>query len=62
MTQARRLRRMAWLTAHAPGPVETSHFKEESRFTHFRPDGPRHVYRRRGKRFTDACVDERDRF
>jgi hypothetical protein len=28
----------------------------------FRPDGRRRVYRRRGERFADACVLERDRF
>jgi hypothetical protein len=32
-------------------------FTDEPRFTLFRPDG-----RRRGERFTDACVLERDRF
>jgi hypothetical protein len=35
---------------------------DESRFTLFRPDGRRRAYRRRGKRFADACVLERDRF
>ena len=28
----------------------------------FLPDGRRRVYRRRGERFADACVLERDRF
>ena len=28
----------------------------------FRPDGRRRVYQHGGKRFADACVDERDRF
>ena len=37
-------------------------FTDESRFTLFRPDGRRLVYRRRGERFADACVLERDRF
>ena len=49
LTQARRLRRMAWLTAHAP-------------FTLCRADSRRRVYRRRGERFADVCVVERDRF
>ena len=35
---------------------------DESRFTPFRTDGRRRVYRRRGERFADACVHERDRF
>ena len=37
-------------------------FSDESRFTLFRPDGRRHVYRSRGERFSDACVLERDMF
>ena len=35
---------------------------DESRFTLYRSDGRRRVYRRRGERYTDACVVERDRF
>ena len=66
LTQARRLRRMAWLTAHAPRlfPMRQwrrVHFTDESRFTLYRADGRRRVYRRRGERFADACVVERDR-
>ena len=38
------------------------HFSDESRFTLYRADGRRRVYRRRGERFADACVVERDRF
>ena len=37
-------------------------FTDESRFTLYRADGRRRVYRRRGERFADACVVERDRF
>ena len=37
-------------------------FTDEARFTLFRPDGRLRVYRRRGERFADACVLERDRF
>ena len=67
LTQARRLRRMAWLTAHAPRlfPMRQWRrvlFTDESRFTLYRADGRRRVYRRRGERFADACVVERDRF
>ena len=65
-TQARRLRRMAWLTAHVPRlfPMRQWRrvlFTDESRFTFYRADG-RRVYRHRGERFADACVVERDRF
>ena len=35
---------------------------DESRFTLYRADGRRRVYRRRGEHFADACVVERDRF
>ena len=67
LTQARRLRRMTWLTAHAPRlyPMRQWRrvlFTDESRFTLYRADGRRRVYRRRGERFADACVVERDRF
>ena len=67
LTQARRLRRMAWLTAHAPRRFPMRQwrrvlFTDESRFTLFRPDGRHRIYRRRGERFTDACVVEWDRF
>ena len=37
-------------------------FTDESRFTLCRADGRRRVYPRRGERFADACVVERDRF
>ena len=58
---------MAWLTAHAPRlfPMRQWRrvlFTDESRFTLYRADGRRRVYRRRGERFSDACVVERDRF
>ena len=49
LTQARRLRRMAWLTAHAPRlfPMRQWRrvlFTDESRFTLYRADGRRRVY------------------
>ena len=67
LTQARRLRRMAWLMAHAPRLFLMRQwrqvlFMDESRFTLYRADGRRRVYRRRGERFADACVVEWDRF
>ena len=37
-------------------------FSDESRFKLFRSDGRQSVYRRRGERFADACVVQRDRF
>ena len=66
-TRVRHTRRMAWLAAHGLGqfPVRQWRrvcFTDESRFTLVRPNGRRRVYRRRGERFTDACVLERDRF
>jgi hypothetical protein len=58
---------MAWLVAHGPKQFPMRQWRrvsstDESRFTLFRPDGRRRVYRRRGERFGDACVLERDRF
>ena len=58
---------MAWLTVHVPRlfPMRQWRrvlFTDESRFTLYRADGRRRVYRRRGERFADACVVERDRF
>ena len=37
-------------------------FSDECRFNVSHADGPERVYRRRGERFADACVLERDRF
>ena len=67
LTQARRLHRMAWLTAHAPRLFTMRQwrrvlFTDKSRFTLYRADGRLCVYRHRGERFADACVVERDRF
>ena len=60
-------RRMAWVTAQAPRRFPMRQwrrvfFTDESRFTLFRADGRRRLYRRRGERFADACVFERDRY
>ncbi len=67
LIRARRARRMAWLAAHAPRrfPMRLWRrifFTDETRFTLFRPGGRLRVYRRRGERFADYCVIERDRF
>ena len=67
LIQARRMRRMAWLTAHTPRRVRIrqwrrSLFTKESRFTIFRPDGRHRVYRCRGERFADGRVVERNTF
>ena len=62
LTRACHARYMAWLAAHGPRQFSMRQwrqvfFTDESRFTLFRPDG-----QRRGERFADACVLERDRF
>ena len=67
LNRARRARHMVSVTAQAPRrfPVRQWRrvfFTDESRFTLFRADGRRRLYRRRGERFADACVFERDRY
>ena len=67
LNRARRARRMACVTAQAPrrfpmGQWRRVFFTDESRFTLFRAAGRRRLYRRRGERFADACVFERDRY
>jgi transposase len=67
LTRNRRDVRMDWLHRHRPNrfPLQRWRnvlFSDESRFTLFRADGRRRVYRRKGERFSDACVIERDRF
>ena len=49
--------RCQWSTYHVNTCSAFNH-----RFTLFRPADGRRVYRRRRERFTDAYVDERDRF
>ena len=61
LTQARRLRRMAWLTVHAPRlfPMRQWRrvlFTDESRFTLYRADGWRRVYRHCGESFADPVL------
>ena len=58
---------MVWVTAQAPRRFPMRQwrrvfFTDESQITLFRADGRRRVYRRRGERFADACVFERDRY
>ena len=67
LNRARRMCRMAWVTAQAPRRFPMRQwrrvfFTDESRFTLFRADGRRRLNRRRGERFADACVSERDRY
>ena len=67
LNRARRVRRMAWVTAQAPRRFPMRQwrrvfFTDDSRFTLFCADGRRRLYRRRGERFADACVFERDRY
>ena len=59
--------RLAWLVAHSPRNFlmrqwRRVFFTDESRFTLYRADERRRVYRRRGERYTDESVVERDRF
>ena len=67
LNRARRARCIAWVTALAPTRFPMRQwrrvfFTDESRFTLFRADGRHRLYRRRGERFADACVFERDRY
>ena len=61
--------RVVWLGVKAQAPRRFPmrqwrrvFFTDESRFTLFRADGRRRLYRRCGERFADACVFERDRY
>ena len=67
LNRACRARCMAWVTAQAPRRFPMRQwrrvfFTDESRFTLFHADRRRRLYRRRGERFADACVFERDRY
>ena len=68
LTQACRLRRIAWLTAHAPRRIPMKQWRRvvfyRTSFASlfFSPENRHRVYRRRGKCFADACDDKRDRF
>ena len=67
LNRACRTRRMAWVTAQASRRFPMRQwrrvfFTDESWFTRFRADGRRRLYRRRGERFADACVFERNRY
>ena len=64
---SRSARRMAWVTAQAARRFPMRQwrlvfFTDESRFTLFRANGRRRLYRRRGERLADACVFERNRY
>ena len=57
--------RVQWCRAHVGWRAGQWHevlFTDESRFTLEKADGRDRVYRRRGERFSDACVKEADRF
>ena len=67
LTHRRRQIRMNWLRRHSLRQFPMHRwrqvlFSDESRFSLYRADGRKRVYRRRGERFTDACVMENDRF
>ena len=58
-----------WTTSNAEKTSEhdelaspVSYVSMESLFILYRADGRKRVYRRRGERFTDACVMKTDRF
>ena len=62
LIHACRAHRMTWLAVHGPRQFPMRQWRRvfftgESWFTLFRPDGPR-----RGERFADACILEKDRF
>lgn len=67
LTRQRRMARMDWLHQHRPN-VFPAHrwrrtlFTDESRFLLYRADGRRRVFRRRGERYNNNCVLERDKF
>ena len=61
LTAPLRARCRAWLAAHSPQNFPMRQwrwvlFTDESRFTLYRSDGRRRVYRRRGERYADACA------
>lgn len=67
LTDRRRGVRLNWLQRFGPHRFSMRQwrkvlFTDESRFTLQRADGRKRVYRRRGERYADACVVERDRF
>ena len=67
LTDARRAVRRDWLQRHRPHQFPRHQwqrilFSDESRFSLFRADGRKRVYRRKNERYADACVIERDRF
>ena len=65
LTQARRQARQQWATAHTRWTHQQWRdvlFTDESRFTLYHADGRTRVWRRRGERYSDACVLETDRF
>lgn len=67
LTEPRRAVRRDWLDRHRPHQFprrQWQHvlFSDESRFSLFRADGRKRVYRRKNERYADACVLERDRY
>lgn len=67
LTARRRAIRLNWLERHRPINFPRRRwcsvlFSDESRFSLHRADGRQRVYRRRGERYADACIIERDRF
>lgn len=62
LTQRHRVNRLQWATNHLPWTLRNNWnrvwFSDESHFLLQRHDRRRRVYRRRGERFAQACVDE----
>lgn len=65
LSGARRHARLVWVNQHLRWPARMWRdilFTDESRFCLSRGDGRVRVWRRRGERFADCCVPQRDRW
>lgn len=65
LTPDHRRRRLDWARTHVNMGIRWWNgvlFSDESRFLLRRVDGRRRVYRRRGERYVDECVERRDAF
>ena len=60
LTQRQRIARQNWAVLHRHRQWQNIVFSDESRYCVDRADGRMRVWRRRGERFTDPCVMERD--
>ena len=62
LTARHRAARLQWAQRHFRGQWARVLFSDESRFNLSHHDGRIRVFRRRGERFADNCLIERDRF